>query len=189
MNHLVGRRLSPVFAKPQSGVSLIVVMVLLIAVSLLGIAVLRSSAMQERMSANMRDRSLAMQGAETALRYAQQDLLGVVPATPADAWDIKTPTAADCSSVSICPAGSAPAWRAVPVASFNFTAAGLAAAPEYWVEYLGVGPGYKGSCDTLPISVDCQSPMYRINARSRAEGRADVVLQSNVISRIPTPGV
>lgn len=168
------------FARHQSGVSLVIVLVLLVAMSILGIAVLRSSAMQERMSANQRDRSLAFQASEAALRYAQDEL-------GAGAWDINVPTGSVCTG-AICPPGFGPAWTDVPTAAFDFSSAGLAAEPEYWIEYLGRGPGYKGSCDTLPPSLDCQSPIYRVNVRSRAEGRADVELQATVISRIPTPG-
>lgn len=169
--------------KSQQGFSLIVVLVLLIVMSILGIAVLRSSAMQERMSANMRDRSLAMQAAEAALRFAQDQVLGVA----ADNWDKKAPVTADCTSKSICPTGSAAAWRAGP----TITTAGIATSTQYWIEYLGTGPGYKGSCDSVPPSVDCQSPLFRINVRSPAAGttgRAVVTLQSTISSRIPTPG-
>ena len=168
----------------QQGISLVLVLVLLIVMSVLGVAVLRSSAMQERMSANMRDRSLAFQAAESALRYAQLEVLAV----PASDWDKlgKVPTATDCANSGICPSGAAAAWRAVPSGKYDATR--LAAAPEYWIEYLGVGPGYKGSCDSVPMPVDCQSPMYRVTARSRAKGRADVTLQAVISSRIPTPG-
>lgn len=173
----------------QRGISLVVVLVLLVATSLLGVAVLRSAGMQERMSANLRDRSLAFQAAEAALRYAQDDVLGAVPTDPDDAWDLREPETSDCvTGTSICPPGSAPVWTPVPSGAFDAGAAGLAAAPEYWIEYLGKGPAYPGSCDTVPPSIDCQSPIYRVTARSRAEGRADVVLQANIISRIPTPG-
>ena len=169
-------------ARHQRGFSLLVVLILLIVMSVLGVAVLRSSAMQERMSANMRDRSLAFQAAESAMRYAQDEVLGLA----ASNWDKKVPTTTDCTNTSICPAGSAAAWRAVPAGKYDATR--LTAAPEYWVEYLGTGPGYKGSCDSLPPSIDCMSPMYRITARSRASGRADVMMQSVISSRIPTPG-
>lgn len=170
----------------QAGVSLVIVLVLLVAMSLLGIAILRSTAMQERMSANLRDRNLAFQSAEAGLRYAQ-DQLG------AGAWDVNVPVAANCvAGVSICPTGTgtgganpAVVWSTVPTADFD---PGQAIAPEYWIEYLGLGPGRKGSCDLLPPTLDCYSPMYRITVRSRAVGRADVVLQANVISRIPEPG-
>lgn len=171
------------FSRRQQGFSLLVVLLLLVVMSVLGIAVLRSSAMQERMSANLRDRSLALQAAESALRYAQDEVLGIA----ASNWDKKIPTAGDCTGSGVCPPASAPSWHAVPGGKWDATR--LAAAPEYWIEYLGVGPGYKGSCDTVPASVDCQSPLFRITARSRAVGRADVTLQSTISSRIPTPGL
>lgn len=173
----------PKIRQRQRGVSLVIVLVLLVATSILGIAILRSTAMQERMSANLRDRSLAFQAAEAALRYAQNDVLA------AGTWETTVPTAASCVvGVSICPTGSNPVWSPVPTSEFDFDEAGLGAAPTYWIEYLGTGPGRKGSCDQLPPTLDCFSPMYRITAQSEAAGRATVTLQANVISRIPDPG-
>lgn len=167
----------------QSGISLVVVMILLVITALLGIAILRSATMQERMSASVRDRSVAFQAAEAALRYAQQDVLG------GGAWDINPPAiGSPCTAEGICPTGSAAAWVAVPTAAYNFTAANLDAAPEYWIEYIGTGPARVGSCETTSITLDCVSPIYRITARSRSTGRADVVVQSSVMSRIPDMG-
>lgn len=183
-NHLkVGRR--------ERGISLVIVLLLLIAMSLLGVAVLRSSAMQERMSANLRDRGIAFQAAEAALRYAQEDILGAGMLDPDDAWDVRIPTLDDCVlHVSVCPPGEGPVWSPVPAAAFDFADAGLTAAPEYWIEYVGMGPSAPGGCeDTGPArELNCQNPIYRITARSRAEGRAEVTLQANIISRIPVSG-
>lgn len=175
----------------QQGISLVVVLVLLVAMSLLGVAVLRSSAMQERMSANLRDRSISFQAAEAALRYAQEDVLGGAMADPDDAWDIRVPTLDDCvTGVSVCPPGEDPIWSSVPEESFDFSGAGLSAAPEYWVEYLGTGPSVPGGCDDTgaAMQLNCQNPIYRITARSRSAGRAEVVLQANIISRVPSAG-
>ena len=166
-------------ARDQGGISLVVVLVLLVAVSVLGIAVLRSSAMQERMSANLRDRNLAVQTTEAALRYAQQQVLA------AGAWDTALPTATSCANQGICPTGSAPSWQSMPAGTYD---AQIPVAPQYWIEYLGQGPARKGSCDQLPPTLDCFSPMYRVTARTRSEGRANVTMQANIISRIPEPG-
>ena len=76
-------------ARHQGGISLVVVLVLLVAVSVLGIAVLRSSAMQERMSANLRDRNLAVQTTEAALRIL---LLKWSPRNPNPTRNIYSPT-------------------------------------------------------------------------------------------------
>lgn len=166
----------------QQGVTLMVVLILLVILSILGVAILRSTSMQDRMSANMRDRSLALQGAETALRYAQDQVLA---GAANDVWAGAVPVAADCTASGICPTGSTATWKSVPAGSYDSK---LAAAPQYWIEYLGIAPGYRGSCDTMPPSPDCESPMYRITARSQSQGRANVELQANVSSRTPTPG-
>ena len=169
--------------KPQQGFSFLVVLILLVVMSILGVAVLRSSAMQERMSANLRDRSLAMQAAEAALRFAQDQVLNATGGI----WDKKIPLPADCTASSICPTGSTATWRAGP----TITTGGISTTTQFWIEYLGIGPGYKGSCDTLPPSLDCQSPLFRVTVQSPAAGttgRAVVTLQSVIASRIPTPG-
>jgi len=85
----VGRR--------QQGISLLVVLLLLVVMSVLGVAVLRSSALQERMSANLRDRSLATQAVEAALDVARANL------DAATKWRTTVPTAADCASDGILP--------------------------------------------------------------------------------------
>lgn len=176
--------------KPAPGFSLVVVLVLLVVMSLLGLAVLRSSAMQERMSGSLRDRSLAMQATEAALVFARGQL-AVRPTGATEDWSTLIPTAAQCASIGICPAGSdAPAtWRPGPT---------LGAAPndgvpdtptEYWIEYLGTGQPELDSCNIIKGSSPppaCFAPMFRITARSRGIGRAEVVMQSNVIFKLQT---
>lgn len=192
MNHALYRRSSAGFAKPQSGVSLVVVMVLLIAISILGIAVLRSSAMQERMSANMRDRSVTFEATESALRFVQANVLGNPP--PTGTWDSWIPTGATCTNgTAICPGGTQPAdnqWAQLPNTAYD-TAVLPGGAPEYWIEFLGRGPAVAGGCEvTGPArEINCQNPIYRITARTRSEGRADVVLQAVYVSRLPTSGI
>ncbi|WP_312914439.1 PilX N-terminal domain-containing pilus assembly protein [Stenotrophomonas sp.] len=165
----------------QRGITLVVVLILLLILSVLGVAILRGTSMQDRMSANMRDRSLALQGAETALRYAQDQVLA---GAANDVWAGAPPNGSDCTTSGVCPTGSTAVWKSMPAGTYDSR---LAAAPEYWIEYVGVAPGRKGSCDTIPPSADCESPMYRITARSRSAGRANAELQANVSSRTPTP--
>ncbi|MDH5835548.1 pilus assembly PilX family protein [Luteimonas kalidii] len=167
-------------ARAERGISLVIVLILLVAVSVLGIAVLRSSAMQERMSANLRDRNLAVQSTEAALRFAQDQVLAGA------AWDTNVPDGDSCSEDGICPTGSAPSWQDLPDTQYDSDL--IPEPPQYWIEYLGQGPARRGSCDQIPQPLDCFSPMYRVTARTRSEGRADVTMQANIISRIPEPG-
>lgn len=174
----------------QRGFSLLMVLILLVVISLLGIAVIRSSAMQEKMGGNLRDRSLAFQGAETALRYAQRNVLSVLPVAgnPGSAWNRKASdaglTAADCTNFGVCDAhvkGSvAPVvWMDLPAGAYDTR---LAAAPQYRIEYIGFGPSAQGDCEDAGATEPCPYPMFRVTARSRAVGRAEVVLQAILVN-------
>lgn len=61
----------------QRGFVLITSIIFLIVLSLLGVMALRGSLFEERMSANERDRALAREYAELALRDAERDILGL----------------------------------------------------------------------------------------------------------------
>ena len=58
----------------QRGVSLITALLFMVAALILGVSVIGINAMQERMIGNTRDRELAMQAAEAALRDAELDI-------------------------------------------------------------------------------------------------------------------
>lgn len=58
----------------QSGVSLVVVLVFLVMLSLLGVTAMRTAGIEEKMSGNERDRQLAFEAAEAALRDAERDV-------------------------------------------------------------------------------------------------------------------
>lgn len=55
----------------ERGAALVITLVLLVIITLLGLASLRQTALEERMSANMKDRSIALQSAEFGLRAAE----------------------------------------------------------------------------------------------------------------------
>lgn len=59
----------------QHGAALLTGLIFMVILTLLGIAAARMAGLEERMSGNMRDRALAMQAAEMALRDAEQDIL------------------------------------------------------------------------------------------------------------------
>jgi type IV pilus assembly protein PilX len=61
-------------ASRQRGVALITGLIFLVVLTLLGITAARMSSLEERMSGNTRDRSLAVQAAEMTLRDAELDI-------------------------------------------------------------------------------------------------------------------
>lgn len=165
--------------KAQQGMSLLVVLILLVVMSILGVAVMRSSSMQERMAANLRDRSLATQAAEAALATAVNNLNGIAK------FRTSAPAAQDCNDYGVCPTftkSSAATWQAGP------TVGGANGVPQtttdYWIEYLGENQTTMETGGVIPSSETVTlGPLYRITARSQAVGRASVTLQSDVIYR------
>lgn len=68
----------------QRGAILVTSMLLLIVLTVLGIAMMRMTTMQERMAGNMRDVNLSLQAAEAALRAGEAALMpDVLPNRPA----------------------------------------------------------------------------------------------------------
>lgn len=142
----------------QAGVSLVVVLVLLLIMSLLGLAVLRGTLLEERMSANMYDRSLAFQQAESALMEAQDRVRARVQAA-GKGWVIgvkcgEDPNNGGASGITdancVTPAdaytgGNACGGTAAPTDNCWFTAAdrlgtgnNSAGAPQYLIQFIGL---------------------------------------------------
>lgn len=161
----------------QKGVSLVVVLILLLVMTLLGLAVLRGTLLEERMSSNLMDRSLAFQAAESALR-AGEAVAATAPTAPATG----------CNAAGVC---------ALPVAANTDrwldsgftgwvnapTVSTLGGTPQYFVEFMGLAPTWPG-CDLLDESNRsplCLRPRYRVTAISASAGRAQVLLQTNLI--------
>ncbi len=166
----------------QRGVSLLIVLILLLIMTLLGLASMRVGLLQERMGGGQFDRSLSFQAVEAALREAEAR----IQATPVSSF----PAAQTSPCVAgLCPTplvSSANRWELAspPVgvwatAAADVTQNGLTAAPQYIIEYMGKTPknlatvGSSSSEDTEEIDV------FRITARSTQVDRATVILQSN----------
>lgn len=72
----------PKAIQQQHGMVIILALVILLILSILGISSMSSSTLQERMSANTRDRHVAFQAAEVALRAAEREIeAGLNPPT------------------------------------------------------------------------------------------------------------
>ena len=167
----------------QAGISLFVVLILLLVMSVLGIAVLRSSGMQERMSANMRDRGLAFQAAEIALREAQEDVLGNVALEDLQygktLQELRLLGQGQCNAAQgICDASATPAEAPIARTATDGRS-------TYTIEYLGdaYGPKVGKSCNVMSEDFECWRPTFRITARGRSPGLSEVFMQANVVSR------
>lgn len=181
---------APGFSCNQQGMSLFVVLIMLLVVTLLGLAVVRGVVMRERMSSNLYDRSLAFQSAESALREAETKIRAAVLAG--------TSIGVDCSdSTKDCPVPPASTYTGGGSGWIDGTATGSLAAgkPQYYIQYMG----QRDSTDKLKLGYSANTnqygggggvqleSFYRIIARSHDpaanSGRSLVVLQSNITVR------
>lgn len=74
----------------EQGSTLIVALVMLLLISLIAVGSMQDTILQERMTSNTEDRSIAFEGAEAALRQGETDLSngasGGVDINPSDDW-------------------------------------------------------------------------------------------------------
>lgn len=169
----------------QQGMTLLVVLILLIVMSVLGIAVLRGSAMQERMAASLSDRNQAFQAAEAALRYVQDSVLGNTNISDLQYGKTLTEMRNDGKPVTCATDGICDQTLATPESPVVKTAPD--GRSTYTIEYLGTGKGSTvlGICETTygQNSYQCQRPMFRVTAVGKSPGMAQATLQANIISR------
>lgn len=183
----------PAAPRHQRGISLLVVLVLLVVMSILGLAVLRSSAMQERMSANMVDRNEALQAAETGLLVAQRTVVaGTFNAMWNGSSDFSTLRAAlTCAGNGLCDRSDPAAtgtWESAPTAPTTWTTMPNGARYGFTVEYLGRAKGesaeVQGVCNTTSAPrYLCERPIFRVTSYGRGRGLAQAVLQANILSQ------
>lgn len=165
-------------AKRQHGVALVVVLILLLVMTLLGLASMRGTVLEERMSGNMYDRGLAFQAAEAALREAEILIVSAPPVFPAvgcnNGFCAQAVPVLGTPERALDPAFNG-AWR---TATANVGT--LAVQPQFIIEDMGLAETTLGCSGEPPEtrSAFCEIPRYRISARSSAADRAQILLQS-----------
>ena len=165
------------FSGRQQGASLLVVLILLLLMTIMGLAVLRGTTMEERMTANLYDRSLSFQAAESALR--QGEVLAratAVAAVPSSGCSNGVCSLPDTTAADRWLDTSFSGWRAAS----NNLADSNTPMPDarYIVEYMGMTPTWPACDRQIPREKLCLTPRVRITAISAEDGRAVVLLQT-----------
>lgn len=173
----------------ERGAALIISLILMVLITLVGIASLRNVVLEEKMASNFYDRSLAFQSAEAGLRAGEGVAAAQGTATPKHAQALALPTPTNntqCSSScsgGLCSAPGAhcegrwnmagfTGWTAATGVTLNAQAG---SAPQYFVEFLG----NTFPCDPNLPTANNTCTRYRISARSQTGAdRAEVILQS-----------
>ncbi len=173
----------------QRGVALVVALILLVVITLVGLAAVRGTIMQQKMAANMYDRQLAFQGAEAAMRAAAAS----IPTSPGD-------VARNCQSASVaCLTNpfddpNLPAGSIKTLSTTQYAAGSLATGqPQYVVENMGnfqdptASTGFNQSANSHNYGVNggaITNIYYRVTARSgdpaQVGTRAVVLLQAMI---------
>lgn len=179
----------------ERGAILFLALILLLVMTVLILASVRGTALQERMAANLYDRSLAFQAVEAALREAERWVLENPP----------KPAAGSCDSEGNCgrpDPTEPPVWEDEEVwedahhvddgHDHVIEIGNLPVSPQFIVELLADNMPEVNLCESTSIDPDapCYSGpeglRYRITARSGEPGRAVVMLQS--VYAVPKPG-
>lgn len=163
----------------QAGVALIVALIMVVIMSLLGLAGVRMILQEEKMVAYTYDRTLTFQAAEAALRQAESSIDQVKPEPLVG--EACANFASGIFVVRTCPpptpGEATPRWMDTEFDGWADAAAvgadTLAITPQYFVEYLG---------SSFPCGMDpSEAPVckrYRVTARAGGNGRAQVMVQS-----------
>lgn len=163
--------------KYQAGAVLVVSLIILVLLSILGVSSTLNTGLEERMAGNMRDRNLAFQAAESALKEAENTLLNNTPPTVSRAgvngyYAIRTlfPT-------FLLPVLQESFWTDNPVITYssgNLT--GVAQPPQYVVQ--DIGPVLN------PCPLPCSGPhYYRITVRATGGTANSVVIIQSVYQK------
>lgn len=164
------RHTSPA-ARRQRGAILVSALLMLLVLTVIGVSVMQITRMQERMAGNTRDLNLAFQGAEAALRDAEQFL-----------WD--EPTIIACTGVDcVRPVGTLPVLNNQDADWWNDEAQEYGEDGDQEMEELDEDPQFVSEelAFVGPLVVDDPGGrmFYQVTARSTgASGSANTVLQT-----------
>ncbi len=159
--------------KQQFGAVLVISLIMLLLLTLIGITGMQTTSLEEKMAGNMRDKDLAFQSAESALKAAEASLSPTPPAF-SDAG-----TGGFYSAASTIPTATAimtdSFWTTQPVATSTVANLGNGiAAPVYIIQQLPAACFNPAGCPPNPTSTP-----YRITVRATGGStNAVVILQS-----------
>lgn len=172
----------------QRGAALVVVLMLLIVITLLGLASVRGTVMQERMAANTVSRGAAFQAAEAGLRQAES-----IVATDGG-LDASFPSATQCTAgrcfLDMSVDDPVPAWS--PPDFFtsgsgyqtgtSVDAGGVSIAPRFVIEKFGMSVNVNTQQQTdfggQNMNFGIPQHVYRITSYAATPNGAEVIVQS-----------
>lgn len=171
----VFRRCETGCGSPEKGSALIVSLVMLLLMTLVAVAGMQTTIMQERMSANLHDRDLAFQAAEAALREGEALVLSGAPVITNSngLYEINNSNRPTWG-------GGTSADASAAIAYTNDTLSGVAEQPEFYIEHIPTlqPPG-------TPTNEFVPPPYFKVTARGFGGTAETIVLVSSVVRALP----
>jgi type IV pilus assembly protein PilX len=160
----------------QSGAVLIISLIMLLLLTLIGTSSMQSTSLEEKMAGNMRDKSLAFQAAESALKAAESSLPPAVSPTDSGTGGIYSSTSTIPTAAAILTDAF---WTTNPVATSTVTGLGNnITTPLYIIQDMGM----ICTTTTLPCPASDQKQTYRITTRATGGTTNAVVILQSVYS-------
>ncbi|MHB1084990.1 MAG: pilus assembly PilX family protein [Thiobacillus sp.] len=160
----------------QTGVVLITGLIFMVVLTILAVAAMRSTTLEERMTGNARDRDMAFQSAEAALRAGEQVLTGA---------SLPVFTAGTANTPRIAAGTQVTYWKTThnwtQSTAMPWAPAGTYSAPRYVIEEMGITAGTGGG--GLGIGPIADSGVYRITARGVGSSANTMVILQAVYER------
>lgn len=164
--------------KNQHGSALIISLVILIAMTLIGVTAMRTTLMEEKMTSNMRDKEIAFQAAEAALIEGEEIMASLVTNSSFDG------TGGRLASSDDDPDYFADAtWTDSNSIEYSGTLDDVENQPRLILKYLGETEGDNGSLKMRNYGQRRTSNVSNFKVTSRGTGRSgdntQVILQSH----------
>lgn len=178
--------------RDAGGFALIVALMILLAITVVGVTTIRSTLIEQRLASTTLDRNLAFQAAEAALRVGEMQAKLHAQTQPVEKH-LESDDTCDTGRQANCTAGlcvlhdpDCPLRALDPnvtgwANATDLTLGTLAGAtPQYLVEFLGADFFCREPDPTAPLDPNNYCKRYRITARSTPAGndRATVILES-----------
>ena len=172
---------SPVFAK-QSGMVLMVSLIFLVLLTLLAVSAMHGTILQERMAGNTRDRMLAFQAAEAALRTGES-LLGNASLPSGTGIYMVPNTSPAANYISTQQWDTSYPWTTSAASMNAGSIQDVATQPQYVIERLTTTPPNSGTqVKTTSFGPTLGQGYFRITSRAvGGTANAAVILQEYYI--------
>lgn len=176
----------PASPSRQNGIALVMALVFLLLLTIIGIAALNTTSLEEKMAGNVKDRNLAFQAAESALSLGENWIYTQIgkPVFPNNSTGLYVPNSTTPNWDSVSWSGSSVVtYPNTPTASGSGTLGKVNTQPKYIIEDMGETQESGGSLTMETRYRSKGTTILRITARGTGGTDAAVVMLQSTYAR------